>query len=66
MDRSVALRPGKRVLFLLASNNPVFLKSARNLARVKVKPFSECNAYDVLLAEKLVIEKSVLDQLEQK
>ncbi len=57
---------GKRVLFMLSAVNPVFWKSARNLERVAVKPFSECSAYDVLLAEKLVIERSVLDQLEQK
>jgi len=57
---------GKRVLFMLETVNPVFWKSARNLDRVQVKPFSECNAYDILLAEKLVIERSVLDQLEQK
>lgn len=57
---------GRKVLFMLESYNPVFLKSARNLPGVSVKPFSECNAYDVLLAEKLIIEKSVLDKLEQK
>jgi len=57
---------GKRVLFMLGAVNPVFFKSTRNLDRVQVKPFAECNVYDVLLAEKLVIEKSVLDQLEQK
>ncbi|MCE5273167.1 50S ribosomal protein L4 [bacterium] len=57
---------GKRVLFMLEAVNPMFWKSARNLERVAVKPFSECSAYDVLLAEKLVIERSVLDQLEQK
>jgi large subunit ribosomal protein L4 len=57
---------GKRVLIMLEGYNLVVLKSVRNIARVEVKPFTECSTYDVLLAEKLIIEKSVIDQLEQR
>jgi len=54
-----------RVLVMIDGNRPVAWKSMRNIARVAIKNFSECNAYDVLLADKLVIEKSVIEKLEQ-
>ena len=55
---------GRRVLIMLADNKPAVWKSARNIPGLEVKPFAECNAYDVLLAEKIIIEKSVIDRLE--
>ncbi|MBN2287960.1 MAG: 50S ribosomal protein L4 [Candidatus Glassbacteria bacterium] len=56
---------GRRVLIMLRDNKPSVWKSARNIPGLEVKPFSECNAYDVLLAEKIIIEKNVIDQLEK-
>ncbi|HLA41094.1 MAG TPA: 50S ribosomal protein L4 [Candidatus Glassbacteria bacterium] len=53
-----------RVLIMIDGYKPVLLKSVRNLPKVELKNFSECNAYDVLLADKLVIEKSVIEKLE--
>ena len=50
---------------MVDENRPVVWKSMRNIARVAMKNFTECNAYDVLLADKLVIEKSVIEKLEQ-
>jgi len=55
---------GRRVLIMLADNKPAVWKSARNIPGLEVKPFAECNAYDVLLAEKIIIEKNAIDQLE--
>jgi large subunit ribosomal protein L4 len=56
----------RRVLIMLESNKPNVWKSTRNIPGVEVKPFVECNAYDVLLAEKIIIEKTVIDKLEKK
>lgn len=54
-----------RVLIMVDGYKPVLHKSVRNLPKVALKNFSECNAYDVLLAEKLVIEKSIIEKLER-
>ncbi|HUU27036.1 MAG TPA: 50S ribosomal protein L4 [archaeon] len=56
----------RRVLVLTEGYKPLVWKSARNIPFVQVKPFAECNAHDVMLAEKLIIEKNVIEQLEQK
>ena len=55
-----------RALIMTADHKPLVWKSARNIPRVEIRPFSECSAYDVLLAEKLLIEKSAIEQLESK
>ncbi|MEA2064037.1 MAG: 50S ribosomal protein L4 [Gemmatimonadota bacterium] len=57
---------GRRVLIMLEKNKPMVFKSARNIQRLEVKPFIECNVHDVMLAEKVIIEKGVIDQLEKK
>ena len=56
----------RRVLIMLESNKPNVWKSTRNIPGVEVKPFEECNVYDILLAEKIIIEKNVIDKLENK
>ncbi|MEA1996992.1 MAG: 50S ribosomal protein L4 [Gemmatimonadota bacterium] len=56
---------GRRVLILCDGYKPMVLKSARNIPLVVVKPFTECNAYDVMLADKLIIEKNAIKRLEQ-
>ena len=55
-----------RVLIMSDGYKPLFWKSVRNIPGVEIKPFAECNAYDVMLAGKLIIEKSVIEKLEQK
>jgi large subunit ribosomal protein L4 len=62
--KSVGAGEGK-VLVMIDGHRPEAWKSMRNIARVAIKNFTECNAYDVLLADKLVIEKSVIAKLEQ-
>ena len=57
---------GRRVLIMLEDYKPLVWKSARNIQGLEVKPFTECNAYDVLLAEKIIIEKSIIDRLEKQ
>jgi len=56
----------RRVLILSDGYKQLLWKSARNIPKVVVKPFAECNAYDVLLADKLIFEKSIIEKLEQK
>jgi large subunit ribosomal protein L4 len=69
-SRAVALleslgATGCKVLVMVDENRPIVWKSMRNIDRVMMKTFTECNAYDVLLADKLVIEKSVIEKLER-
>jgi large subunit ribosomal protein L4 len=55
-----------RVLIMSDGYKPLLWKSVRNIPGAEIKPFTECNAYDVMLAGKLIIEKSVIEKLEQK
>lgn len=53
----------KKVLVLTDGiNNPLFL-SVRNLQNVRVKPFREASAYDVMTANQLVIESAALQSV---
>jgi large subunit ribosomal protein L4 len=49
-----------KVLFLTKSNNPTLYLSTRNLQNVRVMPFAEASAYDVMNANQLVIEADAL------
>lgn len=51
---------GKRVLVLTDGNKPAVYLSARNVQRLEVLPFVEATAYDLLLAEALVVEAGAL------
>lgn len=55
-----------RVLIMSDGYKPLLWKSGRNIPGVEIKPFNECNVYDVMLAGKLIIEKSAIEKLEQK
>lgn len=53
----------KKVLVLTDGiNNPLFL-SVRNLQNVRVMPFREASAYDVMTASQLVIESAALQSV---
>ncbi|MBW7995790.1 MAG: 50S ribosomal protein L4 [Candidatus Glassbacteria bacterium] len=54
-----------KVLVMVDGGRQMAWKSMRNIARVAMKNFTDCNAYDVLLADKLVIEKSVIKKLKR-
>lgn len=51
---------GQRVLVLTDGAKPAVHLSGRNAERVEVLPFAEATAYDVLLAQALVIEADAL------
>ncbi len=51
---------GQRTLVLTAGNNPAVYLSGRNIPLVEVLPFSDASAYDIILADALLIEQSAL------
>jgi large subunit ribosomal protein L4 len=54
----------KKVLVVLDKSNPVVVKSARNIPRVRMTLGSMLNAYDVLWAETVILTKSALEAME--
>lgn len=54
---------GQRLLILTDGRSENVYLSARNLPYVEVRPFGEESAYDVLLADTVVIERSAIDAL---
>ncbi len=54
---------GKKVLVLTDGTNPTLVLSARNLPGVRVMPFREASAYDVMNANEVVIEEAALDSV---
>lgn len=52
---------GRKVLLLTGDQNPTLYLSARNLQNVRVMPYREASAYDVLNANELVIEAGALE-----
>lgn len=47
----------RKVLILTNGSNPLVYRSARNLPNVRVLPYSDASAYDVLNANELLIEE---------
>ena len=53
------------VLVLTDGVRPVLYKSARNLPGVQVRPFGEESTYDVLWSDRVIIEASALDRVQE-
>ena len=53
-----------KVLLLTEGNKPNVHLSGRNLQRVRVLPFGEESAYDVLWAGTVLIERTALDNMD--
>ena len=60
-----ALPTGKKTLIVLPEKNDVLYKSARNIAGVKVALVNTLNVYDVLNADKFIVVKDAVAQLEE-
>ncbi|MDR3344190.1 MAG: 50S ribosomal protein L4 [Oscillospiraceae bacterium] len=60
-----AVNAGKKVLFVLAENDDVIYRSARNLPGVNVSQVLGVNVYDILNADTLVVVKSAAEKLEE-
>ena len=54
---------GKKVLILTDGVRENLYLSGRNLSNVEVRPFGHENAYEILWADTVVIERSALDNL---
>jgi large subunit ribosomal protein L4 len=52
--------PGRKVLLLTGDANETLVRSARNLPDVRVLPYRQASAYDVLHANQLIIEAAAL------
>jgi large subunit ribosomal protein L4 len=53
------------VLVLTDGHRPLVHLSARNLPAVQVRPFGEESTYDVLWSDRVIIEASALDRVEE-
>ena len=60
-----AVNAGKKVLFVLAENDNIIYRSARNIPGVKATPAIGVNVYDIINADSVVIVKSAAEKLEE-
>ena len=60
-----AIGAGKKVLFVLDSNNKFAVNSIRNIAGAKAAQFNTMNTYDILHADTLVMVKGVVEKIEE-
>ena len=60
-----ALGADKKVLLVLAENSDVLVKSARNIPGVKTALVNTLNTYDVLNADKFIVIKDAVAQIEE-
>ncbi|MDR0884205.1 MAG: 50S ribosomal protein L4 [Oscillospiraceae bacterium] len=60
-----ALNTGKKVLFVLAENDDIVYRSARNIPGVTVDPVIGVNVYDILNADTVVVVKSAVEKIEE-
>jgi large subunit ribosomal protein L4 len=63
--RKVGFGEGSKVLILTDGINSNLYLSARNLAGVKVMPYRDASAYDVMNANQLLIEQGALQPAEE-
>ena len=55
----------KKALIVLASNDPVAIKSAANIPGVKTALVNTLNVYDILNADKFIVVKDAVAQIEE-
>ena len=55
----------RKALIVLPEVNENVIKSARNIAGVKTAQVNELNVYDILNADKLIIDKAALTKIEE-
>tara|TARA_B100000809_G_scaffold261271_1_gene309832 strand:- start:1044 stop:1688 length:645 start_codon:yes stop_codon:yes gene_type:complete len=56
---------GRKVLFVTAENNPVVVKSGRNIPGVQIRTAETLGTYDVVAADVLLLERAAIDALER-
>lgn len=60
-----ALHADRKVLLVLAENDATVIKSARNIPGVKTALVNTINTYDILNADKLIVVKGAVEQIEE-
>ena len=55
----------EKAVFILPESNKFFVKSASNIAGIKVLSAESLNSYDVFYHEKLIIFKNAVDKIEE-
>ena len=60
-----ALGADRKVLLVLPEKNDVVVKSARNIPGVKTALVNTLNTYDILNADKLIVVKGAVQQIEE-
>ena len=60
-----ALGADKKALIVLAENDKVAIKSAANIPGVKTAQVNTLNVYDILNADKFIVVKDAVAQLEE-
>jgi large subunit ribosomal protein L4 len=60
-----AVDASKKVLIVLADNNPMVIKSASNIKGVKTAQINTINTYDIINADKLIIVKDAVSKFEE-
>ncbi|MBQ8753272.1 MAG: 50S ribosomal protein L4 [Clostridia bacterium] len=60
-----ALGADKKVLLVLPENNDVLVKSARNIPGVKTALVNTINTYDIINADKFIVVKDAVAQIEE-
>ena len=56
---------GKKVLVLTSQNDPNLYLSSRNLYKVEIRDSVTFSTYDVLRAEKLVVQEGALERIKE-
>ena len=60
-----ALSADRKAYIVTEENNPVFVKSAANIATVKTSPVNAINVYDILNSNKMIVTKQAVTKIEE-
>ncbi len=59
------IETGQKVLMITAEKNEVIYRSVRNVANIKLILATNLNAYDIVLADRLVVTASALEKIQE-
>ena len=59
------IEPEQKVLMVTAEKNEVVYRSVRNVPNIKLILATNLNAYDIVLADRLVVTTAALDKIQE-
>jgi large subunit ribosomal protein L4 len=59
------IEPDQKVLMITAEKNEVVYRSVRNVANIKLILATNLNAYDIVLADRLVVTAAALEKIQE-